>query len=414
MITARRRTVAALVLLAAFALPLAGAGPEALADTKRRLQSGEPVRVVCFGDSITGTYYHTGGVSSWPTLLAHLVQARHPDGTVSVHNAGVSGHTTEAALARMERDVLARDPHVVAIMFGMNDVAGVSPGEFMRNLGTIVGRARARGAEVVLLTPNHVQDGDPQRPPARVAAYADLVREVARESAVPVVDVHRLFAEEARAGGYRWARLMSDAIHPNLHGHRLIAEAVTRAMLGTSDLPVIAVEPPPPAVPAARSPWKVLAMEPYDALVGEALRSAAPARRADIVPWRVAGKSLAELIEDTRRRGRWRRGSEVDGGRPDLLVLALPPPGDEVSDEDCFRDYSALVNGSLSFGAPEWTLWVVLPSTADSESAPRVARAREIARDVLASKGLSHAVIDGDTAAGVHRVMSERLEAWLR
>jgi hypothetical protein len=278
----------------------------------------------------------------------------------------------------------------------------------------MVGRVRSHGAEVVLLTPNHIQDGDPQRPPARVAAYADLVRGVARETAVPFVDVHRLFADAARSGGYRWARLMSDAIHPNLHGHRLIAEAVARAMLGASDLPAITLEPPPPAVPAARSPWKVLAMEPYDALVGEALRSAAPDRRADIVPWRVAGKSLAELIEDTRRRGRWRRGGEVDGGRPDLIVLTLPPSGDDASDEDCFRDYSALVNGSLSFGAPEWALWVILPSTIDLESAPRVARAREIARDVLASKGLSHAVIDGDTAAGVHRVMSERLEAWLR
>lgn len=411
---ARRRTAAALVFLAAFTLPLTGAGSPDLADTRRRLQAGEPVRVVCFGDSITGTYYHTGGGSSWPAVLAHLLQAGHPDATLSVHNAGVSGHTTEAALARMERDVLAREPHVVAIMFGMNDVAGVSPGDFMRNLAAMVGRVRTNGAEVVLLTPNHVQDGDPQRPPARVAAYADLVREVARETGVPVVDIHRLFADEARAGGYRWARLMSDAIHPNLHGHRLIAEAVARAMLGASYLPAIAVEPPPPAAPLARSPWRVLAMEPFDALMGEALRSAAPDQRADIVPWSVAGKSFAELIEDTQRRGRWRRGSEVDGGRPDLLVLALPPPGDEASDEDCFRDYSALVNGSLSFGAPEWALWVVLPSTAGLDGEARVARAREIARDVLASKGLSHAVIDEETAAGVRRVMIGRLDAWLR
>jgi lysophospholipase L1-like esterase len=398
----------------ALVLPSAVAGTEALADTRRRLQTGEPVRVVCFGDSITGTYYHTGGVSAWPALIEALLRARHPEATLSVRNAGVSGHTTEAALARMERDVLAHEPHLVAVMFGMNDVAGVPPGDFMRNLASIVARARARGAEVLLLTPNHVQDGDPQRPPERVAAYADLVREVARETGVAVVDLHRSFAEEARAGGYRWARLMSDAIHPNLHGHRLIAEQVARAVLGVSGLPEIVVEPPPPAAPAVRSPLRIFAMEPFDALVGEVLRTAVPDQRATIVPWRVEGKSVAELIEDTRRRGRWRRGGEVDGGRPDLFILALQAPGADATDEACFRDYSALVNGALSFAAPEWVLWVVLPTTDDPARAAQVERARTIAQDVVASKGLSRGVITGADAAAVRRIMIGRLETWLR
>ena len=42
-------------------------------------------------------------------------------------NAGISGNTTPAGLARMDRDVLAHKPQLVTIMFGMNDVTGIPP-----------------------------------------------------------------------------------------------------------------------------------------------------------------------------------------------------------------------------------------------------------------------------------------------
>jgi len=41
-----------------------------LAHVVASLQSGEtPVRVVCFGDSITGVYYHTGDRRAWCDML---------------------------------------------------------------------------------------------------------------------------------------------------------------------------------------------------------------------------------------------------------------------------------------------------------------------------------------------------------
>jgi lysophospholipase L1-like esterase len=386
------------VLLLAFVSQVVGAELAGLKETRRRLQQGEPLRVVCFGDSITGVYYHTGGVASWSDLLGRFLKAAHPAAAVSVFNAGVSGNTTTAALARFERDVLSRAPQLVALMFGMNDLVNVPPEDFVRNLTTMVTRIRAAGAAVILLTPNHVQAGDSQRPPERVAAYAAMIREVAREMGVPLADCHRRFADEATAGGYRWARLMSDTIHPNLHGHQLIAAEVARVVLERLEEPEVGTEgivsPRPPREWPKRDEVRILAMEPCDAMLRDFLREVAPDRPVRISTWPTAGKSLAELIEDTRRRGRWRSRPDLDGGRPNLIVLSLPLPGEGASDEALFREYSALINGSLSFGAPEWDLWVLLPPAPEALR-PRQARSgRDIAQDVVASKGLAGAQVE--------------------
>jgi lysophospholipase L1-like esterase len=90
--------------------------------TSRLLAEGkQPVTIVCFGDSITGVYYHTGGRRAWPEMLGLALRRLYPAAPVEVVNAGLSGDTTVGALARMEAEVLRHQPHLVAVMFGMDD-----------------------------------------------------------------------------------------------------------------------------------------------------------------------------------------------------------------------------------------------------------------------------------------------------
>ena len=111
------RLVLALFLIASQALALF---PE---KTRQLLTDAkEPVRIVCIGDSITGVYYHSGGMRAYPEMLQIALQKLHPKAKVTVRNAGISGDTSKGGLARLERDVLAQKPHLVTIMFGMNDL----------------------------------------------------------------------------------------------------------------------------------------------------------------------------------------------------------------------------------------------------------------------------------------------------
>src|SRR5438477_6779790 len=69
--------------------------------------------IVAFGDSLTAGY-GAGAGEDYPSRLSALI------GTPVV-NAGVSGDTTEGALARVDADVLARSPRMVIVGLGGND-----------------------------------------------------------------------------------------------------------------------------------------------------------------------------------------------------------------------------------------------------------------------------------------------------
>jgi len=79
---------AILPLLCIFALDAAGETKAAqegnqptLAGVVKLLESGSaPVRIVGFGDSITGVYYHTGGRRAWCDMLGDCPAANIPQG----------------------------------------------------------------------------------------------------------------------------------------------------------------------------------------------------------------------------------------------------------------------------------------------------------------------------------------------
>ena len=120
------------------------------------LESGQPVRIVCFGDSVTGVYYHTGNRRAWCDLVGLSLRQIYPGAHPEMINAGVSGNSTADGLRRMDTDVLRDQPQLVIAMFGLNDVVRVPPEVFRANLRQIVQRSRAAGAEVILMTPNLV------------------------------------------------------------------------------------------------------------------------------------------------------------------------------------------------------------------------------------------------------------------
>ena len=111
--------------------------------TRAKLLSQKPTKVVCFGDSVTGVYYHTGSERAYSDLLQIALRRTGASDEVKVINAGVSGNTTVNALARIDEDVLVHQPDLVTVMFGMNDMTRVPLAAYIDNLREIVRRCRA-------------------------------------------------------------------------------------------------------------------------------------------------------------------------------------------------------------------------------------------------------------------------------
>jgi hypothetical protein len=319
-------------------------------------------------------------------------------------NAGISGNTTASALARIDRDVLGRQPTLVTVMFGLNDMNALSLEQYRANLTTIIEKCRAAGADVLLCTPNNVID-TAGRPTARLEQYCDAMREVGRATQTPVCDCYAELQAFRQRGASGWRLLMSDAIHPNMDGHKRIAETIARTIAGRQ---IDLGDMPPPEQPLAKTlarikggaAVKVLAMTPADEAFAAALKQTAPEAKLEAVPWDIAGKSLAEIEADAQQR--------VRAMKPDLAVISVPRVSKFDVGEAFIHSYAWIMNWSLSFGVQEWDCVVVHPSVVEPAGAD--AGQDALIRRLVAAQDLT--LIDrepGDT-----RPAAEIIAEWLK
>ncbi len=197
------------------------------------------MRIVALGDSTTNCVGKSGVTEEtvWRTLVARgLGQA------AEVVNAGVDGDTAPLALARLERDVLARKPDWVVVMLGTNDAGYFRPpdgvadtprvplGEFGAAMREIIVRIRGAGAGIVLATsvPMGASYWLAHLPAYRenglnylVARYAEVTRQLARQFGLPLAEVYAAFDTHPQRDA-----LIPDGIHPDERGMRLIADTV--------------------------------------------------------------------------------------------------------------------------------------------------------------------------------------------
>lgn len=197
------------------------------------LGADAPLTWVATGDSITHGLVHTCGERSYPEHLHELIRGELGRVRDIVVNSAISGHRIVQILDDFERRVSSWSPDVVTLMIGTNDcsTAGVwpviEPGEFAASITEFVTRVRGLGAVPVLQTPPSVDvAAAPER--ARIAAFAEAIREVAAREDVLLADQSALFDEEG-GGGVPWG-LMNDPFHPNAAGHAALALGLARVL----------------------------------------------------------------------------------------------------------------------------------------------------------------------------------------
>ena len=210
------------------------------------------LRIVAFGDSTTAFREDVKSVYSQRLLssLSSYSTSAHPV-AFEIINAGVSGDTTRNALERFDRDILRKSPHLVIIQFGLNDSCiDVQMGktgprvlreDYEKNLLYFIKKLREQHARVILMTPNPARWSDNVKriwgkPPYDISdpmgfnllnsEYAESVRQLGKKAKVPVVDIYKLFLDYHRKNGRSMDKLLTDGIHPNDRGHRLIASAL--------------------------------------------------------------------------------------------------------------------------------------------------------------------------------------------
>lgn len=226
-------------VLALFALLTAlPAMTVAAEETKVSLKKGD--RIVFLGDSITQAGV---GPKGYVTVIKNVLNEKHPDLGVEIIGAGISGNKVPNLQARVDKDVIAKQPTIVIIYIGINDVwhgeadpaRGTMPDKFESGLKEVIGKCTAAGAKVILCTPSVIgekKDGA-NKLDAKLDEYSAISRKVAQELNLPVCDLRKAFVEHLQANNPENAEkgiLTSDRVHLNEAGNKFVAGQMLKSL----------------------------------------------------------------------------------------------------------------------------------------------------------------------------------------
>lgn len=175
--------------------------------------SADTIRILMLGDSLTAGY----GIpkeKAYPTLVEERLKRAGYD--VKVLNGGVSGSTSASSLSRLNW-FLKQKVDVLFLALGANDgLRGLDVTEMKKNLGATIELAKKHGIQVVL--------GGMKTLPNYGLFYArkfeKTFAQLADEHDIPLLP----FLLEGVAGHPKYN--LSDGIHPNPAGHKIMADLV--------------------------------------------------------------------------------------------------------------------------------------------------------------------------------------------
>lgn len=202
-----------------------------------------PITIVAFGDSVTHGAVAEDEINYetvyWNRLRKKLIEFRNYV-PINVINAGIGGITANGSLERMETQVLAHNPDLVIVCFGLNDV-NEELSVYLNALKIIFQRCMERGIEVIFMTPNMFNTYVHENTPKRHFEYAGVTAEmqncgkmdtymeaavvVAKEMGVKVCDCYAKWKELAKVQDV--TVLLANYInHPTKEMHELFANSL--------------------------------------------------------------------------------------------------------------------------------------------------------------------------------------------
>lgn len=196
-------------------------------------------KVIFFGDSITQAGVEKGGYIS---LMNETLEKNGKKENYELVGAGIGGNKIYDLYLRVDEDVLSRQPDIVVIWVGVNDVwhkrlygTGTDADKFEKFYQALIKKLQARNIRVFITTPaaigertdfSNELDGDLNK-------YSNLIRQIAQKNNCPVIDLRKEFIEynlqhnkENKESGI----LTSDRVHLNEKGNQFVAEKMLESL----------------------------------------------------------------------------------------------------------------------------------------------------------------------------------------
>lgn len=172
--------------------------------------------ILCFGDSITAGYGLDDSDAAFPALLQHKIDSLNLNYTVI--NSGVSGETTAGGKSRIDW-VITQAPTIFLLELGANDgLRGVPLSETRANLQDIIDVVRQKSPDTKIILAGM------ELPPNMGLEYTTEFRQLFADLAA-VNNLAFIPFILKDVGGIASLN-QSDGIHPNVEGHKILANTV--------------------------------------------------------------------------------------------------------------------------------------------------------------------------------------------
>lgn len=203
-----------------------------------------PINIVAFGDSVTHGSVASGEMNYetvyWNRLKNKILNVRNyvPVNTI---NAGIGGITADKSIERMDSQVLAHNPDLIIVCFGLNDVNN-DLDVYLSSLKIIFEKCKLSGAETIFMTPNMLntyvieEDTDKvfleyakktaeMQNNGRMDKYMSSAVELAEKMGIEVCDCYSKWKELSKTEDT--TKLLANHInHPTREMHELFAESL--------------------------------------------------------------------------------------------------------------------------------------------------------------------------------------------
>jgi lysophospholipase L1-like esterase len=196
-------------------------------------------KVVFFGDSITEQAVKPKG---FIVQIDSMLQKNNLKEDYDLVGGGVGSNKIYDLYLRLQDDVLNKEPDIVVIFIGVNDVwhkrsmgTGTDADKFEKFYSAVLKKLSDKNIKIILCTPAAIGektdltnelDGDLNK-------YCNIIRGLAAKNNLPLIDLRKIFQEynlKKNPGNKDRGILTTDGVHLNDKGNQLVAEEMLRAI----------------------------------------------------------------------------------------------------------------------------------------------------------------------------------------
>ena len=192
-----------------------------------------------FGDSITSAGVDKGG---YIQQIQQYIDDKNLSTEYNLIGSGISGNKIYDLYLRLENDVLKKQPDIVVIFIGVNDVwhkttlhTGTDPDKFDAFYTAIIKKLQSENITTVLCTPAAIgekRNGENSLD-KDLNAYSDIIRKLADTYHCNLIDLRHIFTTynaKNNTSNSNEGVLTTDGVHLNFSGNKIVADAIIKQL----------------------------------------------------------------------------------------------------------------------------------------------------------------------------------------